>query len=96
MKRIRSILTTLLLTLVLCVATMPRAVEARQSQPSAAVRQPNVIFILSDDMGYADIGSYGSKDISTPNLDRLAREGVRLSNCYSNGPVCTPTRTGFV
>ncbi len=96
MKRIRSILTTLLLTLVLCVATMPRAVEARQSQPSAAVRQPNVIFILSDDMGYADIGSYGSKDISTPNLDRLAREGVRLTNCYSNGPVCTPTRTGFV
>lgn len=61
-----------------------------------AARKPNVIFILSDDMGYADIGSYGVKDIRTPHLDRLAREGVRLTNCYSNGPVCTPTRAAFV
>src|SRR5687767_4447497 len=59
-------------------------------------RKPNIIFILSDDMGYADIGSYGAKDIRTPHLDRLAREGVRLTNCYSNGPVCTPTRAAFV
>lgn len=59
-------------------------------------RKPNVIFILSDDMGVADIGSYGVKDIRTPHLDRLAREGVRLTECYSNGPVCTPTRAAFV
>ncbi len=61
-----------------------------------AARKPNIIFILSDDMGYADIGSYGAKDIRTPHLDRLAREGVRLTHCYSNGPVCTPTRAAFV
>lgn len=98
MKRIKPVPTTLLLTLVLCVAALPQiaATRQQQSQPSPTVRQPNVIFILSDDMGYADIGSYGAKDISTPNLDRLAREGVRLTNCYSNGPVCTPTRAGFV
>lgn len=59
-------------------------------------RKPNVIFILSDDMGVADIGSYGVKDIRTPHLDRLAREGVWLPECYSNGPVCTPTRAAFV
>lgn len=59
-------------------------------------RQPNVIFILVDDMGYADLSSFGSKDIRTPNIDRLAKEGVRLTQAYSNGPVCTPTRAAFI
>lgn len=62
----------------------------------AQARKPNVIFILTDDMGYGDIGSYGVTDIRTPHLDRLAREGVRLTNNYSNGPVCTPTRAAFI
>jgi arylsulfatase A-like enzyme len=59
-------------------------------------RRPNIIFILVDDMGYADLSSFGSKDIRTPNIDRLAREGVKLTQCYSNGPVCTPTRAAFI
>jgi arylsulfatase A len=59
-------------------------------------RKPNLIFILVDDMGYADLSSYGSKDIRTPNIDRLAREGVKLMQCYSNGAVCTPTRAAFI
>jgi arylsulfatase A-like enzyme len=59
-------------------------------------RRPNIIFILVDDMGYADLSSFGSKDIRTPNIDRLAREGVKLMQCYSNGPVCTPTRAAFI
>lgn len=59
-------------------------------------RKPNVIFILVDDMGYADLSSYGSKDIRTPNIDRLAKEGVKLTQAYSNGPVCTPTRAAFI
>jgi arylsulfatase A-like enzyme len=63
------------------------------AQPSA---RPNVVFFLSDDMGYADLGCFGAKDIATPNIDRLAREGVKLTHCYSNGPVCTPTRCGFM
>ena len=58
--------------------------------------RPNVVFILADDMGYGDLGSYGATDISTPNLDRLAREGVRLTDSYSAGPVCTPTRVAFL
>jgi len=59
-------------------------------------RRPNVVVFLSDDMGWADIGCYGAKDIKTPNIDRLAREGVKLTDCYSNGPVCTPTRCGLM
>jgi len=59
-------------------------------------RKPNFIFILVDDMGYADLSSFGSRDIRTPNIDRLAKEGVKLTQCYSNGPVCTPTRAAFI
>jgi arylsulfatase A-like enzyme len=58
--------------------------------------RPNVVFVLVDDMGYADVGCYGAKDIRTPNVDRLAREGVRMTDFYSNGPVCSPTRCGFI
>lgn len=65
-------------------------------QPPLASRKPNIVLILADDMGYGDIGSNGVKDIRTPHLDRLAREGVRLTACYSNGPVCTPTRAALM
>lgn len=61
-----------------------------------AARKPNVVLILTDDMGYADIEPTGAKDIKTPAIARLAREGVRFTNCYSNGPVCTPTRAGLM
>ncbi len=57
---------------------------------------PNIVFILFDDLGYADLGCYGAKDIRTPHIDRLAREGVKLDNFYANAPVCTPTRCGFI
>lgn len=61
-----------------------------------AGRPPNIVVILVDDMGYGDIGSYGVTDIRTPQLDRIAREGVRLTSFYANGPVCTPTRAAFI
>ena len=58
--------------------------------------KPNVVLIMTDDMGYADIGSYGASDIRTPNIDSLARDGVRLTDFYSNGVLCSPTRAGFI
>jgi arylsulfatase A-like enzyme len=58
--------------------------------------KPNVVLILMDDMGYGDIGSYGVKDAKTPNLDRLAREGIRLTDAYANASNCSPTRAGFI
>jgi arylsulfatase A len=62
----------------------------------AAGARPNIIFVLIDDFGYADSGAYGAKDIRTPNMDRLAREGVKFTDFYANAPVCTPTRCGFI
>src|SRR5437868_11024798 len=58
--------------------------------------RPNIVFVLVDDMGYADLGCMGAKDIKTPNIDRLASEGLKFTDFYANAPVCTPTRTGFI
>jgi len=63
---------------------------------SDAPSRPNIVFILADDMGYGDAGCYGCKDIRTPAIDRLATQGVRLTNFYANGPECTPTRTALM
>lgn len=59
-------------------------------------QRPNVVLIITDDVGYGDIGSYGAPDIRTPNLDRLARQGTRFTDFYANGPLCTPTRAGLI
>ena len=59
-------------------------------------RKPNVVLILTDDLGYGDLGSYGAPDARTPNLDRLARQGARLTDGYANGAVCTPTRAALM
>ncbi|WP_328299604.1 sulfatase-like hydrolase/transferase [Streptomyces sp. NBC_00435] len=55
-------------------------------------RRPNILFILGDDLGWADLSSYGSPNIKTPNLDRLARQGVRFTDAYSGSATCSPTR----
>lgn len=62
----------------------------------ALADKPNVIIILTDDLGYGDLGSYGNKVISTPNLDRMAKEGVRLTNAYASSSNCTPSRAGLL
>jgi arylsulfatase A-like enzyme len=59
----------------------------------AADLKPNVIFILCDDLGYADIGPYGQKKIKTPNIDRLAAEGMRFTQHYAGSTVCAPSRS---
>ncbi len=57
---------------------------------TAGKRRPNVVFILADDLGYADVGCYGQKKIRTPNIDKLAAEGMRFTQFYSGNPVCAP------
>jgi arylsulfatase A-like enzyme len=73
------------------------AVLARATRISSSdTRRPNVLFILADDLGFGDLSCFGRPDYDTPNLDRLARQGIRFTNAYSASPVCTPTRCAFI
>lgn len=58
--------------------------------------RPNIVFLLADDMGYGDLSCYGHPVIKSPNLDRLAKEGMRLTDCYSASPNCSPSRTAIL
>jgi arylsulfatase A len=80
-------------TLVLVLIAMP---SWPFPQGVSAQRRPNIIFIYADDMGYGDIGCYGAKAIKTPNLDRMAAEGLRLTSFYSVSPICTPSRAALM
>jgi arylsulfatase A-like enzyme len=60
-----------------------------------AAAKPNVVLIITDDVGYGDLGSYGAPDVKTPNIDRLAREGTRLTDFYA-APTCSPTRAALL
>ena len=79
------------LTMLMLLAAVPLSAQQANREPG-----PNVVLIITDDVGYGDLGSYGAPDIKTPHLDRLAREGVRFTDFYSNGAVCTPTRTALI
>ena len=63
---------------------------------SFAAEKPNILLIVGDDMGYADVGFHGCKDIPTPNLDALAKSGVRFTSGYVTGPYCSPTRAAML
>jgi arylsulfatase A len=62
---------------------------------SAQGERPNVVLIVTDDVGYADFGSFGARDVRTPNIDRLAKQGVKLTDFYA-APQCTPTRAALI
>src|SRR5918994_529401 len=66
------------------------------STVARAAERPNIVVILADDLGYADIGSFGAKDFETPHLDRMAREGRRFTDFYVGGPACTPSRAALL
>ena len=72
----------------------PCAAAGNRADESSA--RPNVVFIMADDLGYGDLGCYGCPDIQTPELDRLAQQGVRLTDFYANAPICSPTRYAFL
>jgi arylsulfatase A-like enzyme len=78
------------------IAALAVALVPAVQQPAAAQERPNIVLIVADDLGHGDLGSYGAPDIRTPNLDRLAREGVRFTQFYANAPVCTPTRAALM
>ena len=76
------------LLLVLIASSCAASIEEIQNESP-----PHIIFIMADDLGYGDLGSYGQKVIKTPHLDRLAQEGMRFTNVYSGAPVCAPSRS---
>lgn len=76
---------------VLGAAALFAGLYALACRPTAE-RPPNIVYILADDLGYGELGSYGQQKIRTPNLDRLASEGVRFTQHYSGSPVCAPSR----
>jgi len=66
---------------------------ARQTSLKVPKDKPNIIFIMADDLGYADLGCYGQKEIKTPNIDQVAAEGMRFTDCYAGSTVCAPSRS---
>ena len=79
--------------LVVCCLLGNPASAAPAADPA---KRPNIVFILTDDMGYGDPACYGGRFAPTPNIDRLAREGVRLTQFYVAAPICSPSRTGLL
>jgi arylsulfatase A-like enzyme len=84
MKQINVIIALLIFTLFLATCT------------SAEQKQPNIILIMADDLGYGELSCYGSPTVKTPNIDRLAAEGVKFTDYHSNGAVCSPTRAALM
>src|SRR5690606_18221072 len=90
MRRRRSLLRTALVTLAVAVLPLSRGDAAEDA------RRPNVLLIVADDLGYADVGFNGGTEIPTPHLDRLAAAGVRCTDGYATCPVCSPSRAGLL
>lgn len=84
----------------LSICTTACVQEHPLQQTSAAAKatadRPNILVIMVDDLGYADLSAYGSTDLETPHLDQLVSEGMRFNQFYSNSPVCSPTRAAFL
>src|SRR5262245_33225558 len=75
-----------------CIVSLFNARAQSTNSLPPAPRRPSIIFILADDLGYGDLSCYGQTKFSTPNLDRLAREGIRFTSFYAGSTVCMPSR----
>ena len=76
--------------------TVPAQEPSNSGAPNAEVRLPNILFILIDDLGWMDLACQGNKLVETPNIDRLALQGMRFTNAYAAAPVCSPTRAAIM
>ena len=80
----------------LIAASVLLTVTTSPAQDKAGGQKPNIIYIMADDLGYGDLSCYGATKFKTPNIDTLAREGIRFTDAHSPGSVCTPTRYGVL
>ena len=72
------------------------AAPVRPAAADESRSKPNLVVILVDDMGYSDVGAFGCKDIPTPRIDSLARNGTRFTNAYATCPLCSPSRAAIM
>src|SRR3954454_12759452 len=79
-----------------CFAAALAALLPSPAIAQDAPRKPNVLFIVADDLAAYAVGAYGNKHVRTPNLDRLAAQGVRFDQAFCNSPVCTASRQSFL
>jgi arylsulfatase A-like enzyme len=77
-------------------ATLAAAVSAQNALPAQRDSPPDIIFLLADDLGYADVGAFGARDIKTPAIDGLARDGIKLTDAYAASSVCSPSRIAIL
>ncbi len=77
---------------ILAAVLVPSSARAETPNHRSGLRHPSIIFILADDLGYGDLGCYGQAQIQTPNIDKLAQEGMRFTSCYAGSTVCAPSR----
>ncbi|MFZ4985273.1 MAG: arylsulfatase [Blastocatellia bacterium] len=82
--------------LVLLVVTMLFSVTIPKQSEARPVRRPNIVFIMADDLGYGDLSVYGQRHFQTPNLDRMAAEGIRFTSYYAGSTVCAPSRAALM
>lgn len=84
---------TFLLILIFCI--LHRLTNAQTGIDSIG-KPPNIVFIFADDLGYGDLGCFGAKDIKTPNIDRIAQQGIKFTEFYSASSICSPSRAGLL
>jgi len=77
-------------------AALALAASLPEASAQTPARPPNIVFIIADDMGYADISCYGRRDLATPNIDKIAAQGTRFTQAYANSPVCTASRVAII
>jgi len=85
---------TLVLSIFVALSCLPP--ETAQSADRSSGKRPNIIIVLADDLGYGDLGCYGHPRVRTPNLDRFATEGLKLTACYAAAANCSSSRTGLM
>ncbi|MGS0527239.1 sulfatase family protein [Zobellia nedashkovskayae] len=72
------------------------SVMSTEAQDGKEPSQPNIVVFLCDDLGYGDLSSYGHRTIKTPNIDKLAETGIKMTDFYAAAPVCSPSRVGLL
>lgn len=95
-RKLRRIITAALIYSLAAMAGVLRSHGQTNRLAQLPPLRPNIIFILADDLGYGDLGCYGQTQIKTPNIDKLAAEGIRFTSCYAGSTVCAPSRCALM